>query len=220
MLDTVILGVLGRAGGLRARAWRWRRSACAPGRVAWITFAIGFLIGWLYIALGESGPASATWGKRAFHLQVLGADRLDRISFLRATGRLLGRYLSMLLFMIGYLMQPFNARKRALHDFLSGTVVVVERQYSRLLVALMIVLERRPAGRASAWPLWLPAYQHYVVQAKVSAALQPGHARHRRDPALSGRTGTRPGFAGRGGIRHAQRPRRRTAAGLRSRPPA
>src|SRR5207342_449609 len=89
----------------------------------------------------------------------------------RATGRLLGRYLSMLLFMIGYLMQPFNARKRALHDFLSGTVVVVERQYSRLLVALAVVLGLAlPVVIGAA--VVVPAYQKYVVRAKVGAALR------------------------------------------------
>ena len=73
--------------------------------------------------------------------------------------------------MVGYLIQPFNARKRALHDFLSGTVVVVQRQYSRLLVALMLVLSIAvPVVIIVA--VALPAYQEYLVQAKVSAALR------------------------------------------------
>jgi uncharacterized RDD family membrane protein YckC len=170
VLDSIILVafalVLGFALGLLT-------SSLGMGALSaeWIGFAITLVLTWLYIVLGESSPASATWGKRAFHLQVLGADHFDRISFLRATGRLLGRYLSTLLFMIGYLIQPFNARRRALHDFLSGTVVVVQRQYSRLLIALMLVLSLvLPAGIIVA--VAVPAYQQYVVRAKVSTALR------------------------------------------------
>jgi hypothetical protein len=65
---------------------------------------------------------------------VLTAGDLTRIGFLRATGRWLGRTLSGLVFLLGYLIQPFTPRKRALHDFLSGTVVVVRAPYARLLV--------------------------------------------------------------------------------------
>ena len=88
LLDAIILGALG-AGGLRARH-RVGGGRCGAGQGGVDHFVVGLMVGWLYVALGESGPASATWGKRAFNLHVLGADRLDRISFLRATGRLAG----------------------------------------------------------------------------------------------------------------------------------
>jgi uncharacterized RDD family membrane protein YckC len=73
-------------------------------------------------------------------LQVLTADREERISFLRATGRWAARYLSFLLLLVGYLMQPFTARKQALHDLIAGTVVVATGPTRRWLVALVIVL--------------------------------------------------------------------------------
>jgi uncharacterized RDD family membrane protein YckC len=140
-----------------------------------VGLVISLLVTWLYIAQGESSLACGTWGKRAFHLQVLDAERGHRISFLRATGRFFARYLSMLLLMIGYLMQPFNARKRALHDFICSTVVVVERDYSRLLVALMILLGLVvpvvTVGLVAA--IALPAYQTFVVRQKVAQALRP-----------------------------------------------
>ena len=98
------------------------------------------VLSWLYFATLESGPRCATYGKRAFHLQVLGADDLTRIGFLRATVRWLGRLLSTFLLFIGYLMQPFTPRKRALHDYIAGTVVVVQARYSRGLVLAVIVL--------------------------------------------------------------------------------
>jgi uncharacterized RDD family membrane protein YckC len=139
----------------------------------WLGFGSSLAVTWLYLALGESSAARATWGKRAFHLQVLDADYLGRISFARATGRFAARYVSILALMIGYLIQPFNGRKRALHDFIAGTVVVVERDYSRLLVALMIVLGLivpvAVIGLGGA--VVLPAYQTYAVRQKVAAVL-------------------------------------------------
>ena len=42
--------------------------------------------------------------------------------------------------MIGYLMQPFTPRKRALHDYIAGTVVVVQGYYSRALVVTIVLL--------------------------------------------------------------------------------
>jgi uncharacterized RDD family membrane protein YckC len=105
-----------------------------------IQFALGVLPIWLYYALLESGPRSATYGKRAFHLRVLEADNLTRIGFLRATVRWFARYLSIALFMLGYLIQPFTPRKRALHDFIAGTVVVAQASYSRALLAVMLLI--------------------------------------------------------------------------------
>jgi len=95
---------------------------------------VGFVLSWLYFATLESGVHCATYGKRAFHLQVLSGDDLDRIGFLRASARWIGRFVSTLVLMIGYLIQPFTPRKRALHDFIAGTVVVVEAPYSRALL--------------------------------------------------------------------------------------
>ena len=42
--------------------------------------------------------------------------------------------------MLGYLIQPFTPRKRALHDFIAGTVVVAQASHSRLLLALILVI--------------------------------------------------------------------------------
>jgi uncharacterized RDD family membrane protein YckC len=106
----------------------------------WVQLALSVAPAWLYFALLESGPRCATFGKRAFHLQVLEADGLVRIGFLRATGRWFARYLSIALLMLGYLIQPFTPRKRALHDFIAGTVVVAQASYSRVLLAVMLLI--------------------------------------------------------------------------------
>jgi uncharacterized RDD family membrane protein YckC len=173
VLDTIILGIL-----MVVVAFAMSAATTVLGvrllESQWVSIGTFTAVGWLYFALGESGSASATLGKRAFHLQVLGADYSDRISFLRATARFLGRYLSALLLMIGYLIQPFNARKRAMHDFLSGTVVVVEHPYSRFLVGLIIVISLvvlMVVGAAVA----LPAYRDYTARIKVSSSRAGSH---------------------------------------------
>ncbi len=132
---------------------------------------VATIVSWLYLGLGESGQHCATPGKRAFGLQVLGADFGDRISFARASGRFAARYLSLLLLLIGYLMQPFTRRKQALHDLLAATVVIVQRPYSRLLVGLMIALGLLGPILVVA-AVALPAYQTSAVRARVAVAIE------------------------------------------------
>ena len=118
-IDTALLGIVGLAVGVAVLAWTARMAdAQAFGG------AIMLAVGWLYFALMESSPGGATFGKRALRLQVLTADRMQRVGFLRATGRWVGRWVSAVVLAIGYLMQPFTARRQALHDLLAGTVVV------------------------------------------------------------------------------------------------
>jgi amino acid transporter len=66
--------------------------------------------------------------------------------------------------MIGYLMQPFTPRKRALHDFVSGTVVVVQAPYSRALVGAMIGVMVLLILMAVVAGVMVPAYQDYVIR--------------------------------------------------------
>ncbi|HLJ90907.1 MAG TPA: RDD family protein [Candidatus Angelobacter sp.] len=79
-------------------------------------------INWLYDALLTSSTWQGTLGKRVLGLQVTD-DQGNQISFLRATGRHFAKFLSGFLF-IGYIIAAFADRKKALHDFIAGTVVV------------------------------------------------------------------------------------------------
>jgi uncharacterized RDD family membrane protein YckC/type II secretory pathway pseudopilin PulG len=129
------------------------------------------VLAWLYFALMESGERGASLGKRALNLQVLSADGLERIGFGRATGRFFGRYLSTLILYIGYLMQPFTARKQALHDMISGTVVVARGPSSGAVIAVVVAFFLLvPVGGILA-AIAIPAYQDYTVRAKVSNAI-------------------------------------------------
>jgi uncharacterized RDD family membrane protein YckC len=132
LLDAALLGAVGLAIGLAALALAGP-NARAPA------LAIALLVTWLYCALMESSPAGATFGKRAFRLQVLTADGMQRVGFLRATGRWAGRWLSSGVLLIGYLVQPFTARRQALHDLLAGTVVVARAPRARALTAVVVL---------------------------------------------------------------------------------
>lgn len=85
-------------------------------------FGCLLLVNWLYHALLECSSWQGTLGKAALGMRVTDLDR-DRISFGRATGRYLGKFLSSFLF-IGYLMVAFTENKQGLHDLLSGCLVV------------------------------------------------------------------------------------------------
>jgi uncharacterized RDD family membrane protein YckC len=92
-------------------------------------FAAGFAVSgtytviyWLYEALMMSSTWQATLGKKALNLRVTD-EAGNRISFARGSGRHFAKYLSLLTFLIGYIMAAFTDRKRALHDILAGTLV-------------------------------------------------------------------------------------------------
>ena len=78
---------------------------------------------WLYFALQESGSRQGTFGDRACHLRVVDGDG-ERLTFARASARHAARYLTFGSFGVGWALWFFTPRRQALHDFLSGSVVV------------------------------------------------------------------------------------------------
>ncbi len=81
------------------------------------------LTSWFYFAFLESSGRQATLGKMMLGLKVTDLD-YGRVSFARATGRYFGKWISGFILLIGYLFQPFTARRQALHDLMAGTLVV------------------------------------------------------------------------------------------------
>lgn len=81
------------------------------------------LISWLYFAAQESSGWMGTVGKRLMGLAVQGVDG-RQLSFGRASVRWAGRWLSSLVFGLGYLLALFTDKRQTLHDLLAGTVVV------------------------------------------------------------------------------------------------
>lgn len=82
-------------------------------------------IRWSYFAGMESSPLKATFGKMIVGLYVEDESG-NRINFAKASGRFFGKMLSGLLLMIGYIMAAFNSKKQALHDQMSGCVVLTK----------------------------------------------------------------------------------------------
>lgn len=85
--------------------------------------AASFLLNWLYFALLESSGKQATLGKQALGLYVTDTSGA-RLSFVKATVRHFGKFISAITLFIGFLMAAFTARKQALHDLLAGTLVL------------------------------------------------------------------------------------------------
>jgi uncharacterized RDD family membrane protein YckC len=81
------------------------------------------LIGWIYFAKQESSPAQATWGKKLLAIKVTDSNG-ERISFAKASGRFFSRFISAMLYGIGFLMAAWTEQKQALHDKMCDTYVV------------------------------------------------------------------------------------------------
>ena len=87
------------------------------------SFLISLIVSCLFNALFESGGWQATPGKRLLGLRVVDLNG-NKISFGRAVGRYFGKWLSSLIFGIGYIMVGITDRKQGLHDKLAETYVV------------------------------------------------------------------------------------------------
>jgi uncharacterized RDD family membrane protein YckC len=97
---------------------------------AWWAAGAEVLIDWLYAAILISSPWRATLGQAVMDLHVTDLNG-DRISFARATARFVAQILNLVTLGFGLLLQVFSARRQALHDLVSGTVVVRSRGAER-----------------------------------------------------------------------------------------
>jgi uncharacterized RDD family membrane protein YckC len=97
-------------------------------RMYWVVFAGSYAVGigatvlyygWFYRNKG------ATPGKMLFKLKVIDAKTGTHLSYGRVFMReVLGKFLSAILLMAGYLMVAFREDRRALHDLLGGSQVI------------------------------------------------------------------------------------------------
>ncbi len=92
--------------------------------VASVGIIFGLAIPWLYEALMLSGEKQATLGKMALGIVVTDTAG-GRLTFGRATGRHFAKYLSSLIFGIGFIIAAFTEKKQALHDFMAETIAVL-----------------------------------------------------------------------------------------------
>ena len=92
--------------------------------LALIELVLWFGLRWLYFALWESSPYCATPGAMACHLKVVDAGDGEPPTFSQASIRLAAKLLSVVSVGAGWLPIFFEPRRRALHDLLSGCVVI------------------------------------------------------------------------------------------------
>ncbi|MAJ50661.1 MAG: hypothetical protein CMB82_03470 [Flammeovirgaceae bacterium] len=83
----------------------------------------GFITQTLYFSLLESSHLQASLGKLALGIKVVD-QRGERLDFLYCLVRNMSKFLSSLIFMLGYLMAAVTKNKQALHDLVAGSYVV------------------------------------------------------------------------------------------------
>jgi uncharacterized RDD family membrane protein YckC len=88
-----------------------------------IVVPIAYLI---YHIVMEASPKQATYGKMILKIRVCNLDGSD-IDTSKAIKRNLYKILSMLTFLVGYLMSFFNKKQQCLHDILAETLVMRDR---------------------------------------------------------------------------------------------
>ena len=96
----------------------------SPPMIGLVGFFLAVNLGGVaYLAAMESSAWQATLGKRAFGLTVTDLAG-HRVSFGRALGRAFAKYLNALTLGLGWVLAGVTPRKRGLHDFTAGTVVL------------------------------------------------------------------------------------------------
>jgi len=129
VVDTVILSLaLALAGSFDPSAFIVFPDANAASRLALpqltpLAIALTIPILWLYYAYFEASSWQATPGKRALKLYVTDLNGRP-ITFARATIRHFSKMISGLTLLVGYFIAGFTERKQALHDIISGCLVL------------------------------------------------------------------------------------------------
>lgn len=83
----------------------------------------GLITQTLYFSLLESSYLQASLGKLVFGIKVVDQQGA-RLDFLYCLVRNMSKFLSSLIFMVGYLMALVTKNKQALHDLIAGSYVV------------------------------------------------------------------------------------------------
>jgi len=86
-------------------------------------YILAIVLSWLYFTVMESSKLQATLGKKICNLAVMDTSG-NRITFSRANGRFWSKFISGVIFCIGYIMAAFTEKHQALHDMVAGTLVV------------------------------------------------------------------------------------------------
>jgi uncharacterized RDD family membrane protein YckC len=92
-------------------------------KIVLVGIIISLLIAWLYWTLCESSPWQASLGKRLMGICVTDIDG-ERLTFAKSGKRTVCKVLSLLPLGLGFVAAAFTAKKQALHDLITDSVVV------------------------------------------------------------------------------------------------
>ena len=112
----------GRTGG-NWIANQLKHTQFTPIHVTTLFIFAGFIAQTLYFSLLESSHLQASLGKFALGIKVVDQQGA-RLDFLYCLVRNMSKFLSSLIFMLGYLMAAVTKNKQALHDLIAGSYVV------------------------------------------------------------------------------------------------
>lgn len=103
-----------------------------------VAVVAAWLFALLYWPVMQASKLQATFGKALLGMRVTGYQG-NRIFFLHSLGRELSKILSSAVFMVGYILAAFTARKQSLHDLLASTYVVRARK-ARIVPTLAVTV--------------------------------------------------------------------------------
>jgi uncharacterized RDD family membrane protein YckC len=92
-------------------------------------YALGLLISLAYFTYFEGGEKGQTLGKMALSIRVVDFDTGGPIGYARGAVRWIGRYLSSIVFLLGYFWMLWDKEKQTWHDKLANDVVVPTDAY-------------------------------------------------------------------------------------------
>lgn len=92
-------------------------------------YAIALPLGIAYYVLLEGGPKGQTVGKMAVGIRVYDLAGGGAIGYGRAFIRYIGRYVSAIVILLGYLWMLWDPEKQTWHDKMAGSVVVPTSAY-------------------------------------------------------------------------------------------
>jgi uncharacterized RDD family membrane protein YckC len=124
ILGAVNIGIGMIAGvGIAAGARSNQMEGAIAMQIILFFIQIGIALSYETVMIGKYG---ATLGKMACKIQVITADG-GKVSYMRALGRYFSKLLSSMICLIGYIMAFFDEEKRALHDRICNTRVVLKQ---------------------------------------------------------------------------------------------
>lgn len=99
---------------------------------------LGIAVTWIYFVF-MTYKYQATFGKMAVGINVV-LDNAENLTIGRIILReTIGKFISMIILMIGYIMAGFTQKKQALHDKIAGTVVIYKDPTKKVKVWVIIL---------------------------------------------------------------------------------